>query len=58
MGTGTLLPLAHRNILSCVNLGSNGTFHSPWKWRALRRTMRVSSVREPGARNLGMVSTK
>lgn len=54
MCTGTLLPLAQWNILSWVSLGSKGTFQRPWKWRALRRTRRVSSVRDPGARNSGM----
>lgn len=54
MWTGTELPLAQWNILSWVSLGSKGTFHRALKWRALRRTRRVSSVSDPGSRNSGM----
>lgn len=55
MCTGTMLPLAQVNILSAVFLGSKGTFQRPWKERALRRTRRVSSVRDPDANKSGMV---
>lgn len=54
MWTGMELPLAQWNILSCVSLGSKGTFHRAWKWSALRRTRRVSSVSDPGSKNSGM----
>lgn len=55
MCTGTMLPLAQLNILSAVSLGSKGTFQRAWKDRALRRTRRVSSVRDPDVKNSGMV---
>lgn len=55
MCTGTALPLAQLNILSTVIFGSKGTFQRAWKERALRRTRRVSSVRDPDAKNSGMV---
>ncbi len=58
MCTGTVLPLAQWNILSCVSFGSKGTFQRPWKWRALRRTRRVSSDRDPDAKKSGMAPTK
>lgn len=57
MCTGTVLPLAQWNILSCVSLGSKGTFHRRWKWRALRKTSRVSSSRDPEDKNSGMAPT-
>lgn len=54
MCTGTALPLAQWNILSAVCLGSKGTFQRAWKESALRRTRRVSSVRDPDAKKSGM----